>query len=355
MTGENVVVEAERATRSSVKCVVWDLDHTVWDGILLEDGEVALRPGVRQTLEALDERGILHSVASRNDPEAASAKLAELGVAEFFLHPQIGWNAKSHSITAVAEALNIGVDALAFVDDQPFERDEVAHVHPQITVVDADAITDMLVRPEFIPRFVTDDSRRRRQMYRADERRNADEEEFAGPQEEFLASLGMRFEIAVAQESDLQRAEELTIRTNQLNTTGITYSYEELERFRTADDHLLLVARLTDRYGPYGNIGVALVHTGAGRTWTVRLLLMSCRVMSRGVGSVLVNHLRRRARDAGAELVAEFVPTGRNRPMLVSFKFNGFSEVSRDGDRVLFRADLDAIPEDPDHLEVTVS
>jgi FkbH-like protein len=338
----------------TVKCVVWDLDDTIWDGVLLEGAAGSLRPGVRQALSALDERGILHSIASRNDPDAALARLQQLGVADYFLCPQIGWHAKSASIAKVAESLNIGIDALAFVDDQPFERDEVAHEHPQVLCVDAGDLTDLLIRPEFIPRFVTEDSRRRREMYRADDHRRDAQESFAGPQEDFLAGLGMRFEIAEAAEGDLQRAEELTVRTNQLNTTGRTYSYEELDAFRASRDHLLLVARLTDRYGPYGNIGLALVET-AGPDWRIRLLLMSCRVMSRGVGTVLINHLKRRAAAAGAGLLADFVPTDRNRPMLVSFKFNGFREEAREGELVTFRADLDAIPPDPQWLTVVVS
>ncbi|WP_243795397.1 HAD family hydrolase [Saccharopolyspora gloriosae] len=338
----------------SVKCVVWDLDQTIWDGVLLEDGDVRLRPGVRQVLEVLDERGILHSLASRNDPEAVRAKLEEFGIDHYFLHPQIGWHVKSESVGRIAEALNIGTDAIAFVDDQPFERDEVVHEHPDVLCVDAAELTDLLVRPEFIPRFVTEDSKRRREMYREDARRKIDEKSFAGPQETFLAGLDMRFEIAEAGEGDLQRAEELTVRTNQLNTTGRTFSYDELDAFRRSDDHLLLVARLTDRYGPYGNIGLALMDT-SGPGWTIRLLLMSCRVMSRGVGTVLINHIKRRAASAGVQLSADFISTGRNRPMLVSFKFNGFSEVARDGAYVTFRADLTAIPPDPDYIKILVS
>src|SRR2546423_5533300 len=214
--------QARAATRT-VKCVVWDLDDTIWDGVLLEGGAADLRPGVRHALSALDERGILHSIASRNDPDAALARLAELGVADYFLCPQIGWHAKSASIAEVARTLNIGTDALAFVDDQPFERDEVAHEHPDVLCVAADDLTDLLIRPEFIPRFRTEDSRRRREMYRADEYRRSAEESFAGPQEDFLAKLDMRFEIAEAARGDRHRAEELTVRHNQLNTTGRTY------------------------------------------------------------------------------------------------------------------------------------
>ncbi|WP_235925931.1 HAD-IIIC family phosphatase [Actinokineospora pegani] len=183
------------ATRT-IKCVVWDLDDTVWEGVLLENGGAALRPGVRQTLAALDERGILHSVASRNDPEAAMARLAELGIAEYLLYPQVGRGVRSASVTEIARALNIGVDALAFVNDQPFERDEVAHEHPGVLCVDASEVTDLLVRTEFVPRFVTEDSHRRREMYRSDQERTIAEESFAGPQEDFLAALDMRVEIA---------------------------------------------------------------------------------------------------------------------------------------------------------------
>ncbi|MGW8765428.1 HAD-IIIC family phosphatase [Streptomyces sp. NPDC055815] len=338
-------------TGKTVKCVVWDLDHTVWDGVLLEDGQVTLRPGVADAIRTLDERGILHSIASRNDHAAAMARLEELGLAEYFLHPQINWGAKSASVRSVAEALNIGLDTVAFIDDQPFERDEVSFELPQVRCLDADALPGLTRMPELMPRFATDDSRRRREMYRADQVRKDAEERFDGAQDEFLARLDMRFEIAPAGAADLQRAEELTVRTNQLNTTGVTYSYEELDAFRTSDRHLLLTASLTDRYGPYGTIGLALVEKGE-EDWHLRLLLMSCRVMSRGVGTVLINHVKRLARDAGARLIADFVPTDRNRMMYVSFKFNGFEEISREDGLVRFAADLSSIPPDPAHLDV---
>src|SRR5262245_60645516 len=110
-----------------VKCVVWDLDDTLWSGVLLEDREVRPRP---DALRALDARGIRQSVASRNDPAVALGKLRELGVLEYFLHPQIHWDAKSSSVRAISEALNLGLDSLVFVDDQPFERDEVRSALP---------------------------------------------------------------------------------------------------------------------------------------------------------------------------------------------------------------------------------
>lgn len=110
----------------AVKCVVWDLDNTLWTGVLLEDTRVSLRPEVPGILRALDERGILHSIASRNDRAIAMEKLREFGLGEYFLWPQINWNPKSDSIRAIADNLRLGLDTFAFIDDQPFELAEVA-------------------------------------------------------------------------------------------------------------------------------------------------------------------------------------------------------------------------------------
>jgi len=113
-----VVVAPAKPIRGRVKCIVWDLDNTLWDGVLLEDGEVTLRPWVAEQIRRLDQSGVLHSIASKNDHQAAMAKLAELGLAEFFLYPQINWNSKSSSVQLIAKALNLGLDAFAFIDDR---------------------------------------------------------------------------------------------------------------------------------------------------------------------------------------------------------------------------------------------
>jgi FkbH-like protein len=342
---------AEEVKAQSVKCVVWDLDNTVWDGILLEDSAVRLRPEVVEVIKTLDRRGILNSIASRNDHETAVAKLEEFGILEYFLYPQINWNSKADSIQQIAKLINIGLDTFAFVDDQPFEREEVAYVLPQVLCIDALEAERMTEMKRLNPRFITEDSAMRRKMYQSDIARKEAEEQFVGPNEEFLATLGLVFTVAEAQEDDLQRAEELTQRTNQLNTTGYTYSYDELNQFRLSPDHLLLVSTLEDKYGTYGKIGLALVECGA-EVWTLKLLLMSCRVMSRGVGGVMMSYIMRRAKQAGAKLQAEFVTTSRNRMMYITYKFGGFQEVKRDGNRILFEHDLAAIAEFPAYVEV---
>jgi FkbH-like protein len=336
-----------------VKCVVWDLDHTVWNGILLEDDAVELRPGVEEILRTLDERGILQSIASRNDHERAMERLHALGVAEYFLHPHINWNAKGENVAGIAAALNLGLDAFLFVDDQPFEREEVAFAVPQVRTLDAAELDGFLDRPELIPEFVTEDAKNRRRMYRADEQRQRDEEAFNGPSEAFLRTLGMRFLLTPCSEEDLKRAEELTLRTNQLNTTGYTYSYDELDAFRSSPDHILLAAGLDDRYGSYGKIGLALVEKGP-EAWTLKLLLMSCRVMSRGVGTIMLGHIMARAQEAGVKLRAEFKPNGRNRMMHVTYRFAGFREVGREGDLQILEHDLATVPPFPEYVQVEI-
>jgi FkbH-like protein len=343
-----------REDKKVVKCIVWDLDHTLWDGVLLEDPKVTLRRPAVEAIKALDERGILQSIASRNDHDAAMAKLTELGIAEYFLYPQINWGTKSASIEAIAKSLNIGLDAIAFVDDQPFERDEVRFSMPATCCIDAADVERMLDRPEMNPRFLTEDSRMRRKMYMADIERKRVEESHKGAPEEFLASLDMRFIIAQAKEEDLRRAEELTLRTNQLNTTGDTYSYDELDHFRRSKGHELLIASLDDRYGTYGKIGLALIEKSP-EAWTIKLLLMSCRVMSRGVGTVMLNYILRRAKEASVRLRAEFVSTDRNRMMYVTYKFAGFREVAKRENRSIMENDFSQIQGFPPYMQIEIS
>jgi FkbH-like protein len=346
------VIVAEVKVKS-IKCVVWDLDNTIWDGILLEDEQVTLRPGVLETLETLDRRGILLSIASRNDHETALRKLEELGLKKYFLYPQINWNMKSSSIRAIAKSLNISMDTFAFVDDQPFEREEVNFEIPEILCIDAAIVPEICALPEMMPRFITDDSHQRRQLYLSDIERNTIEKDFVGSNEEFLATLNMNFTIASAQEEDLRRAEELTVRTHQLNTTGYTYSYEELNAFRHSKTHKLFISGLEDKYGTYGKIGLTLIECQED-TWIVKLLLMSCRVMSRGVGSVMMNYLMNQAKAANVRLLAEFVPNDRNRMMYVAYKFGGFKELEKRDNLIIFEADLTRIQASPSYVTLQI-
>jgi len=341
-------------SNKEIKVAVWDLDHTIWDGTLIENDDVTLKPGIVDVLKTLDSRGILHSIASKNNYEDAMKKLKELGIEEYFLYPEIHWNTKSSSITKIRDNINIGMDTILFIDDQPFEREEVESVHPEVTTIDAAEYKNLPDLTRLNPRFITRDSAKRRKMYRDDIKRKVEQDEFKGPEETFLASLNMHFVIHDAVEEDLKRAEELTVRTNQLNATGRTYDYDELNDFRLSDNHKLLVCELTDKYGSYGKIGLALIETGGGYRH-LKLLLMSCRVMARGVGTVLLSHIMQETQKAGKKLRADFKKTDRNRMMYVSYKFANFKEVSSDdGGNILFENDLSMIQPFPPYIDIKI-
>jgi FkbH-like protein len=343
----------QQDSQKTIKCVVWDLDNTLWKGVLLEDDRVYLKSNVIDIIKTLDNRGILQSIASKNERTKAIAKLTELGLQEFFLYPQINWNSKASSIKKIAESINIGIDAIAFIDDRLFELEEVKFSHPEVLCIDAASLNQLLDMSQMNPRFITEDSKKRRLMYLSDIDRDRAESEFVGPQQEFLATLNMHFTISSAQEEDLQRAEELTVRTNQLNTTGYTYSYEELNQFRQSDKHKLLIASLEDKYGTYGKIGLALVECQES-LWTIKLLLMSCRVMSRGVGTVMLNYIIKLAKENDVRLCAEFVANNRNRMMHIAYKFAGFKEIKKMGKLKVLENDLTRIQPLPEYMNIKI-
>ena len=211
-----------------IKCVVWDLDETLWRGVLGEGDDVTPAPGALDVVKALDTRGILQSIASRSDPAPAEERLAALGLLDCFLAPQIGWSEKTTSLQAISRALDLPLDTFLFLDDDAFERDAVRFAHPEVRVAGARAIPTLLDRPDLRPLHVSEDGRQRRQLYQREALMRRDEEAFAGPRIDFLRTLGMALTIAPATGADLDRAAELTARTHQLNTTGLTYSPAEL-------------------------------------------------------------------------------------------------------------------------------
>lgn len=307
-----------------VKCLVWDLDNTLWQGTLLEDPSVRLPSEIRDVITALDSRGILQSVASKNDYDLAWRRLEDLGVAEYFVLPRIGWGRKSDSVIAIADELNFALSTIAFIDDLPSERAEVAFGAPDVRCYAADQALELPALPEFSPAVVTVDAKRRRQMYQASFRREAEKESFTGPDEDFLRSLNLEMHIKRADEENLSRVEELTLRTSQMNATGVHYSDEDLRGLLADSAHEVLTVTLSDRFGPHGAVGVLLLEYHPA-VWHLRLLATSCRVVSFGAGTVIIGWLIDQAAQAGVHVAADFRPTDRNRMMDIAYRFAGFT------------------------------
>ncbi|MFI9274497.1 HAD-IIIC family phosphatase [Kitasatospora sp. NPDC052896] len=312
-------------TATTVKCLVWDLDGTLWQGTLLEDAEVTLPEEIRKVVIELDARGILQSVASKNDHEPAWARLEQLGIAEYFVLPRIGWGTKSESVRAIAEQLNFAPGTIAFIDDRPAERAEVNHHLPDVRCYPAEQAAALPDLPEFTPATRTADSRRRREMYQAGFRREAERAASTAPDADFLRSLELVLRIDRASPEDISRVEELTLRTSQMNATGVHYSDRRLRELRADPGHEVLVASMADRFGPHGAVGVLLVERRTG-SWHLKLLATSCRVVSYGAGSTILDWLVDQAARAGVHLTADFRATERNRMMEIAYRFAGFEE-----------------------------
>ena len=327
---------------TKAKVVVWDLDHTIWDGILLEDGPegVIVKPGIREMIEALDARGILQSVASKNNHDEAVAALAHHGLLDFMLAPQISWGPKSAALSHIAETLNLGIDSFVFIDDQPFERGEVGEAHPSVTVLaDTDAFT-LLERPQFdVP--VTPESRGRRALYAVEAQRALAGESAAEDMDSFLRSCDLVLTLSPLATTDGERIYELSQRTNQLNIAATRYSREDVAAMLSdANGAEAWTLRCADRFGDYGLIGFAY---GNPQTGHIHDFFMSCRVQRKRVEAAFFAWLAGRYGAAGAKaLTISYQKATRNGPALEMFLGLGFTLDSLNEGRGLLRCSLPA-------------
>ena len=340
---------AEPAARL-VKCVVWDIDNTLLDGVYLEsDGALpGADPVVGAALAEFAGRGILHAIASRNPPEAAGYVARVTG--RKFAAVECGWGRKSDAVARIAAGLGIATGALAFVDDDPYERAEVSAVLPEVLVLAPQEVTEAAMWPEFGLRAATDESRRRAEMYAARQVRQDAERAFGGTRESFLASVGTRVTIGAAGPADVPRLHELTVRTRQFNSAGQAVPEAEFAALIEAEQDggaadAVVTVRLRDDFGDDGIVGGCVIGHGADGTWTVRLLAMSCRAMGRGVIGALLAWLTREAARRGAAGVAvPCVLTERNVPLRLALAAAGFRALADDGpvtaERTVFRRDV---------------
>lgn len=281
------------------KCIVWDLDNTLWDGTLIEDGaeRLKLRQAVVDVIKETDKRGILHSVASKNNPADALAVLKQYGLEEYFLHPQISWNPKSQAVARIAQQLNIGLDSIAFVDDQPFEREEVQSSLPQVHTVDAREAAGIPGRSECdVP--VTEEGSRRRQLYRDQEARSVQLKAHNGDYLAFLKDCQIRLDIERLSPANLERVFELAQRTNQMNFSGNRYPKDELEAVLHAASRATYVMRCEDRFGSYGIVGFGVVDSSEPRLLD---LMFSCRIQGKRVEHTVISHLLRKYANVGTD------------------------------------------------------
>jgi len=315
-----------RTNVPGVKCVVWDLDNTLWDGVLLEKDDVELKPGIREMLEKLDERGILMSIASKNNYKHAWACLEQLGVADYFLYPQINWMPKSQNIKTIQEKLNIGIDTLAFIDDNPFELEEVAQAHPTIACLTPAEVKDLLAHPRFMGSR-TEESRNRRESYRAAIMREEEQVQFGDNYVGFLATCGIKLDVKAYDNKDLERAVELAQRTNQLNFSGTKYTRAEFSELLGDESLERYVLSCADKYGQYGIVGFAVVRRLSSEI-RIEDFMLSCRVQGKFIEQAFFHYLHSNLNPQKSERIwVNFQETIKNSPAKKVLESLGFQKV----------------------------
>jgi FkbH-like protein len=336
----------DRTPDVKIKCVVWDLDNTLWDGILVEDGpaNVRLKSHIVETLKQLDERGILFSVVSKNNRDEALVALKTFGILEYVLCPQISWEPKSQGIEAIARQLNIGMDTLLFVDDSEFELQQVQAVHPEVRVLNAERFLDIADMEECqVP--VTAESRERRKMYQVESERQNVAGSFGDDYMNFLRHCNIRLNIQPMTGSNLQRVHELTQRTNQMNFSGNRYDKGVLERILSTSELDTYVLDVVDRFGSYGVVGFAIVDN---RVPLMTDLMFSCRVQSKRVEHAFLAYIiKKYIAITGKDFYANYRQTPRNAPSGRVFADMLLQETGIDGEvtRLVFPHDKE-VPDD---------
>ena len=317
---------------AKVKCVAWDLDNTVWDGILIESDpdELSLRPGVLDTIRNLDQRGILQVIVSKNNRESVLPVLKRLGIEEYFIYVLANWNAKSGNLKEAANLLNIGIDSFALVDDSPFERNEVQFELPMVRTYDETVTVNgaLLKEPPFdVP--VTQDSQNRRAMYQTEAQRKTAAETAGGNNLAFLRSCQLRAHLGRPESAEeLLRSYELLQRTNQLNLSGRKYEQDEFRSRIESSGHDHLVLKCEDRFGSYGQVAYLEAYPENGTLWITEFA-MSCRVARKCVEAALMKELFAHYQENGIRRIRlQGIKTARNGLLTQTFLDAGFTDHS---------------------------
>jgi FkbH-like protein len=338
-------------TGRSRRCLVLDLDNTMWGGVIGDDGLAGIRIGqgdavgeayveFQRYILALRERGVVLAVSSKNEDAVARLPFREhpdmLVREEHLAVFQANWKDKPSNIRAIAEQLNLGLESLVFVDDNPFERELVRQTLPQV------AVPEMPEDPAYYAatlsaaglfeavQFTEED--RRRAAYYAGNAKRVELQSKGSDLGAYLSSLEMKIVFQPFDESGRKRIVQLINKSNQFNLTTRRYTEADVERFTADSSYFSLQVRLSDVFGDNGMISVVLCRPINENDWEIDLWLMSCRVLGRGVERMVLRELLGNARRRGIRnLIGTYLPTDRNKLVEHHYETQGFSLVERKG------------------------
>jgi FkbH-like protein len=345
-------------TGKLAKCIAVDLDNTLWGGVIGEEGMTGIKLGqefpgaayqaLQRALADLSKRGILLAIASKNNlPDAMEALGGHPGMVlkpRDFAAMRINWNDKAQSLREIAAELNIGLDTIAFVDDNPVERQQVRERAPEAIVLDLPEDPIRFARTlrdcPWFERLTLSEEDRQRGEYYAAQRERAELEASVASKEDFYRSLEQVAEIAPVVPATLARVAQLTQKTNQFNLTTRRYTEQQIQEMAACPNWRVWSLRVTDRYADNGLVGVAISRV-EGEVCEIDTFLMSCRVIGRTVETALLAKLADDARARGAtRLQGWFLPTKKNAPAQDFYRGHGFAESARTAEGTLFTLDL---------------
>jgi len=331
----------------SKKCLVVDLDNTVWGGVIGDDGADNIKIGketpvgeaysaFQQYATELKRRGIVLAVCSKNDPEIAAQGFAHpdsiLSLKDFAAF-KASWDQKYIGLRQIASEINIGIDSLVFVDDNPAERDLVRRQVPEVAVPEmgsdvADFIAFIDRAGYFEPATLSADDLQRTKFYEANLERQSLQADIAD-YGEFLASLDMTAEIAPFSPKYLDRITQLINKTNQFNVTTKRYSASDVETMTSDPRTLTFYGRLKDKFGDNGLIS-AIAGTVTDATLHIDVWVMSCRVIKRDMEFAMFDELVRECIARGINRIAGYhYPTAKNAMVADLFSRLGFTLKAR--------------------------
>ncbi len=338
------------------KCVVLDLDNTLWGGVIGDDGINGIQIGelglgraftdLQLWLKELRKRGILLAVCSKNEKDAAMEPF--LHHPEMVLHMEdialfvANWEDKASNIRYIQQTLNIGMDSMVFLDDNPFERQAVRALIPEICVPElpqdpAQYLHYLRSLDLFSTVSYSETDQIRTRQYQEESSRSQAQQQFAS-YDEYLESLEMLACAAPLDGFRIPRAAQLTQRSNQFNLRTVRYTEAELEAVAASEDYHTLYFTLEDRFGDYGLIGVVILHKEDAETAFVDTWLMSCRVLRRGMEEFIADKIVETAKKNGFKrVIGEYLPTAKNKMVRDLYAQMGFADLGEGR----YQADVD--------------
>ncbi len=327
-----------------------DLDNTLWGGIVGDDGAENLVIGqetaageaytaFQKYLKAHKQLGVLLNINSKNDMQNALAGLAHpegILKKDDFIVIKANWEPKSKNLAETASELNIGVDSIVFVDDNPAEREIVSRAFPSVAAPDIGDIPEKFIRAIDRCGFfecvaVSADDLDKTEMYRQNAQRAALSQNFAD-YDEYLASLCMTAQIAEFSPTYMQRISQLTNKSNQFNLTTKRYTQTEIEQTALDPAYITLYGKLADKFGDNGVVSVVIGRID-GENLHIELWLMSCRVLKRDMEYAMMDRLFEQCRKACVKSVfGYYYPTAKNGMVRDFYRLQGFEKIEEDGD-----------------------